>query len=199
MSPYLITGLAAGLLGIAIGAGGAHEFDSNRYGAQLSAEQAAHARDNEQHANDLNLISKAALDAEQRAVDAHTVAEGKIATLDDQLTKEKQVHEAENARNRAAIADGARRLRIAVSNFHPASGNEADTASGTVSVGDGTAGTAELPPAVGVALFSIADDADDDRQKVIYLQGYVCAIRSATDGCPPAALSSIDKGATHEQ
>lgn len=184
MSPYLITGLAAALLGIAIGAGTTHELDANHYGAQLSAERAAHAHDNEQHANDLNAISKAALDAEQRAIDAHTVAEGKIATLDDQLTKEKKAHEAENNRNRDAIADGARRLHVAVSNFHTASGEQAGTVAGASSMGDGASGTAELSRPFGLALFTIVDDADQDaRAKVNYLQGYVCDIRPETDGC----------------
>jgi hypothetical protein len=36
--------------------------------------------DKEQYANDLNAISKATLEAEQRAIDAHQIAEGKIAT-----------------------------------------------------------------------------------------------------------------------
>ncbi|AUT52368.1 lysozyme [Paraburkholderia caribensis] len=174
MSPYLITGVAAGLLGIAIGAGGAYTYESRA----LAIERAAHAHDDEQHANDLNAISKAALDAEQRAIDAHTVAEGMIATLDDQLTKEKEAHEADNARNRAAIADGSRRLRIAVSNFRPAGGGQADSSSGTGSVGDGTSGTAELSPAFGVALFGIVDDGDGDaRAKADYLQRFVCVLQ----------------------
>jgi hypothetical protein len=183
MSPYLITGLAACLLGIAIGAGGTHEFDANHYGAQLAAEKAAHSNDVALRENMLNAISKTALDAEQRAIDAHQIAEGRIATLDDQLTKEKQAHEADNTRNRLAIANGNRRLRIAVSNFHPASGDQAGTAATAGGVGDGASGTAELSRPFGLALFSIADDADADRAKVTYLQGYVCAIRPETDGC----------------
>lgn len=176
MNGYWITGLVSGVLCLVLGAGGAHLLDANHYGAQLSAERAAHA-------NDLNAISKAALDAEQRAIDAHTVAEGKIATIDDQLMKEKKAHENDNARNRLAIADGNRRLRIAVSNFRAAGGEQTGTVASAGRVGDGTSGTAELSPAFGLALFSIADDADVDRAKVIYLQGYVCAIRPETDGC----------------
>jgi prophage endopeptidase len=202
MNGYFITGIAAGLLGIAVGAGGAHEFDANHYGAQLSAEKAAHAADNEQHANDLNAISKTALDAYQDAIHDHTVAEGKIATLDDQLTKEKQAHEADNAKNRADIADGSRRLRIAVSNFQSAAagGDQAGSAASAGGVGDGASGTAELSRPFGLALFTIVDDADNDaRAKVAYLQGYVCDVRPATDGCPPTNVSSTDKGAAHEQ
>ncbi|MBB3259637.1 hypothetical protein F4827_004512 [Paraburkholderia bannensis] len=178
MSPYLITGLASALLGAAISGGVTHELDLNHYGSQLSVEQAAHARDNEQHANDLNLIAKAALDAETRAIDAHTVAEGKIATLDDQLQKEKQAHEEDNARNRAAIADGTRRLRIAVSDFHPAGSGQGGPGAGTSGVGDGASGTADLSPAAGSALFGIVDAADDDaRAKAVYLQHYVCTLQ----------------------
>lgn len=174
MNGYFLTGIAAALLGLAIGAGGGYEFTANHYRAALSTEQTAHARDNEQHANDLNLISKAALDAENRAIDTHTVAEGKIATLDDQLTKEKEAHEADNASNRAAIADGSRRLRIAVSNFHPAGDDKAGVGSAASGVGDGASGTADLPSAWGSALFGIFDDADSDaRAKADYLQQYV--------------------------
>jgi prophage endopeptidase len=170
------------LIALAVGMGGAHVLDANHYGAQINAEKAAHAKDNEQHANDLNAISKAALDAEQRAIDAHTVAEGKIATLDDQLTKEKEAHATDNTKNRIAIADGTRRLRIAVSNFHSTGGKQTGTGAGAGSVGDGSSGWAELSPAFGLALYSIADDADADRAKVTYLQGYVCAIRPDTAG-----------------
>lgn len=178
MSPYLITGLAAALIGAAAGAGVTHELDANHYSVALSTEQAAHARDNAQHANDLNLISKAALDAETRAIDAHTVAEGKIATLDDQLQKEKQAHEVDNARNRAAIADGTRRLRIAVSNFRTAGGDQAGSGTAAGGVGDGASGTADLSPAAGSALFGIVDAADDDaRAKADYLQHYVCILQ----------------------
>lgn len=162
------------LLAAALGAGGAWVVKSNIDGVILAHEKTAHAHDNEQHANDLNLISKAALDAENRAIETHTVAEGKIATMDEQLTKERIAHEADNAKNRAAIADGSRRLRIAVSNFRPASGDQASGGAAAGSVGDGTGGTADLPPAWGSALFGIFDDADNDaRAKADYLQGYV--------------------------
>lgn len=174
MSPYFLTGLVAGLLGIAIGAGGAYTYESR----ELAIEQASHARDNERHSKDIADFSRAALDAAQLAIQAHTVAEGKIAAMDQQLTQEKEAHEADNARNRAAIADGTRRLRIAVSNFRPTSGNEAGTGSSTGGVGDGAGGTAELPRPFGLALFAIVDDADSNaRAKADYLQRYVCILQ----------------------
>ncbi len=168
--PYILAAAIGGAIGYGI--------EHSRLGAQLANERAAHARDNEQHASDLNAISKAALDAEQRAIDTHTIAEGKITTLDQQLTQEKQAHEADNARNRAAIADGTRRLRIAVSNFHSAGDNEADSGTSAGRVGDGASGTAELSRPFGLALFAIADDADNDaRAKADYLQRYVCTLQ----------------------
>jgi hypothetical protein len=180
MSPYLITGLGAALLGIAIGAGGTHALDANHYGAQLANERAAHAQDNEQNANRLKAVSDAALAAEQKAIADGKVAAGRIAALDSQLTQEREAHESDNAKNRAAIADGARRLRIAVTNYTPAAGssNTAGAGTGAGSVGDGASGTAELSPAFGSALFGIVDDADNDaRAKAIYLQGYVCTLQ----------------------
>ncbi|CAE6900947.1 lysis system i-spanin subunit Rz [Paraburkholderia domus] len=166
------------LLAAAIGAGAAWAVKANIDSAILAVEKAGRAHDNEQHANDLNLISKAALDAENRAIETHTVAEGKIATLDDQLTKERNAHEADNAKNRAAIADGSRRLRIAVSNFHPAGSDQTSSGSSAGSVGDGASGTAELSRPFGLALFSIVDDADNDaRAKADYLQHYVCILQ----------------------
>jgi hypothetical protein len=180
MSPYLITGLGAALLGIAIGAGGTHALDSNHYGAQLATERAAHAQDNEQNANRLKAVSDAALAAEQKAIADGKVAAGRIAALDSQLTQEREAHESDNAKNRAAIADGARRLRIAVANYTPDAGssNTAGAGTGAGSVGDGASGTAELSPAFGSALFGIVDDADNDaRAKAAYLQGYVCTLQ----------------------
>lgn len=179
MSPYLITGIAAGFLGIAIGVGGTYALDANHYGAQLDREKAMRARDNEQHANDLNVMSKAALDAEDRAIAAHDRAASEVAAADAQYLKEKEVHEADNARNRNAIADGTRRLRIAVTNFAPVAtgGDKAGGGASAGSLGYGAGGTADLSPAFGVALFGIADDADGDaRAKADYLQHYVCIL-----------------------
>jgi prophage endopeptidase len=177
MNGYFITGIAAVLLGAAIGAGTTHELDANHYGALLSTEQAAHARDNEQHAKALKAVSDAALDAEQNAIQNQKVALGQIFTLDAQITQEKTAHEADNAKNRAAIADGTRRLRIAVTNYTPTPSGSGSTGTGSSpgSVGDGAGGTAELPPAFGSALFTIVDDADNDaRAKVEYLQRFIC-------------------------
>lgn len=193
MNGYWITGLAAALVGAMIGAGGAYTWENRA----LLAEQAAHVRDDAQHANDLNLISKAALDAENRAIDAHNQAASDIAAIGTQLVQEKEAHEADNARNRTLIADGTRRLRIAVSNFHPAGGEQASSGTGTGGVGDDASGTADISPAAGSALFGIVDDADGDaRAKAEYLQRYVCDLqrRGMIEGdCRITDVSSASK------
>jgi len=176
MNGYFITGIAAALLGAALGGGGAYTYENRA----LAIEQAAHARDNEHNANRLKAVSDAALAAEQKAIADGRVAAGRIAALDSQLTQERQAHESDNAKNRAAIADGARRLRIAVTNYAPAAGSSDAAGSGTSagSVGNGAGGTAELSPAFGSALFGIVDDADSDaRAKADYLQHYVCVLQ----------------------
>ncbi|GJH14951.1 lysis protein [Caballeronia novacaledonica] len=175
MSPYLITGIIAGALGIAIGGAALHTVDATR----LATEQAAHARDNEINAQKLQAVSDAAASAARAAMAKQKEAATQIAALDTQLNQEKASHDADNAKNRAAIADGARRLRVAVTSFTPASsGNAADSGTSAGGVGAGAGGTAELSPAFGSALFGIVDDADTDaRAKAEYLQHYVCILQ----------------------
>lgn len=180
MNGYFITGIAAGVLGIALGAGGAYTYENR----ELLAEQAAHAKDNERDASDLNAISKAALDAEQRAIDAHDKAEAAISAADAQITKEKDAHETDNRNYRAALAAGTERVRVAVTNCSAAGGNDATGAPGAASVGNGAAAYADLDRAVAERVFRVAGDDDNEISKVKALQAYVCAIRPKTPGCP---------------
>ncbi|MDR5765058.1 lysis system i-spanin subunit Rz [Caballeronia sp. LZ028] len=175
MSPYLITGIIAGALGIALGGAAVHTVDATK----LATEQTSHARDNEINAQKLQAVSDAAASAARAAIAKQNDASTQIASLDAQLIQEKASHDADNAKNRAAIADGARRLRVAVTAYTPASsGNAADSGASAGSVGNGAGGTAELSPAFGSALFGIVDDADSDaRAKAEYLQHYVCILQ----------------------
>jgi len=175
MSPYLITGIIAGALGIAIGGAAVHTVDATK----LATEQTAHARDNEINAQKLQAVSDAAASAARAAIAKQNDASTQMASLDAQLIQEKASHDADNAKSRAAIADGARRLRVAVTSFTPASGGTAaDSGASAGSVGDGAGGTAELSPAFGSTLFGIVDDADGDaRAKADYLQRYVCILQ----------------------
>jgi len=175
MSPYLITGIIAGAIGIAIGGAALHTVDSTK----LATEQAAHARDNEVNAEKLKAVSDAAAIAARAAIAKQNDAAAQLAQLDDRLNQEKASHESDNAKNRAAVADGARRLRVAVTAYTPASGGNATNSGASASgVGNGAGGTAELSPAFGSALFGIVDDADSDaRAKAEYLQHYVCILQ----------------------
>lgn len=175
MSPYLITGIIAGVVGIGIGGAALHTVDDTK----LAAEQTAHARDNAAYEAKLKAVSDAAAQAASDAIAEQNSAAAQLAALDTQLNEEKASHEADNAKNRAAIADGTRRLRVAVTAFAPASGgNSAGSGASASSVGDGAGGTAELSPAFGSALFGIVDDADSDaRAKAEYLQRYVCVLQ----------------------
>ncbi|MDR5801656.1 lysis system i-spanin subunit Rz [Caballeronia sp. LZ001] len=158
------------VFGVVIGAMGMHAFD----GPQLVFEQAAHARDNEANAQKLSALSDAAAKAASEAIASHNAAAAQIAALDKRFFKEVASHEADNAKSRAAISDGSRRLRIATANAsanHSGAANPSPAAGG---MGDGAGRYAELSPAVGAALFKIADDADGDaRAKAQYLQHYI--------------------------
>ncbi|MDR5771152.1 MULTISPECIES: lysis system i-spanin subunit Rz [unclassified Caballeronia] len=158
---------------MALGGASMHVFD----GSKLAEEQTAHARDNGANAQKLASLLEGAAKAGIAAIVAHNAAAARIAALDDQYHRERTSHDAENAKNRAAVADGTRRLRIAIAN----AGNEhtSDPSAAAGGMGDGTRRYAELSPAVGKDLFGIVDDADSDaRAKAEYLQAYICALQT---------------------
>ncbi|AQH00197.1 hypothetical protein A9R05_05620 [Burkholderia sp. KK1] len=160
---------------MAIGGGAVRTVDATK----LATEQTAHARDNATNAQKLQAVSDAAVSAARAAIAKQNDAAAQLTALDSQLQQEKASHEADNAKNRAAIADGTRRLRVAVTAYAPSGGgNAVDSSTGASGMGDGTGGTAELSPAFGSDLFGIVDDADSDaRAKAEYLQHYVCILQ----------------------
>ncbi|WP_250464111.1 lysis system i-spanin subunit Rz [Caballeronia sp. GAFFF2] len=161
------------VFGVVIGATAMHASDN----AQLVLEQAAHARDNEANAQKLSAVSDVAAKAASESIAAHNAAAAQIAALDKRFSKELASHEDDNAKNRDAVADGTRRLRIAIADAERRS-SAANSSSAAGGVGDGTRRYAELSPAVGTALFGIVDDADNDaRRKAEYLQRYICALQ----------------------
>ncbi|NYH13414.1 lysis system i-spanin subunit Rz [Paraburkholderia bryophila] len=171
--------LIAALLGAALGAKTMHMLGAQ----QLADEKAAHAVDNERHANDMLAVSRAALEGEKRAIDAHKQAEVAIAAADAQITNEKEVHENQNRNYVAALAAGTERLRIAVSNCSAAGRDDVSGTTGTASVGDGAAAYADVDRAVAERVFRVAGDDDNEISKVKVLQAYVCAVRPTTPGC----------------
>lgn len=183
MSPYLAAGIVGACIGVAIGATGLYEFDKYYYGQKLAVEQTAHASDNERHANDLLSMSQAALSGEQRAIDASNLAASAVAAADAATTKEKEAHEADNRTYRAALATGAQRVRVAVTNCSAAGTADVPGTASAASVVDGTPAVADLDPAVAERVFGVAGDDQREIDKVTALQAYVCAVRPKTPGC----------------
>ncbi|WP_437176678.1 lysis system i-spanin subunit Rz [Burkholderia glumae] len=146
-------------------------------------EQAGRAADAQQHAEDLLAISRAALDAERRASDAHDAAASQVAAVDAQMTKERMAHEIDNRNARTALAAGTDRLRVAVRNCSAADAGGMPRATGATGVGDGATTIADLDGATAERAFAVAGDDQREIDKLRTLQAYVCAIRTATPGC----------------
>lgn len=173
--PYLL----ALLIGASAGFGAEHVIA----GRQIAVEQAAHAKDNERAANEMLNVSRAALEGEQRAIDAHNLAALAVATADAATTKEKDAHETDNRNYRDALAAGAKRVRVAVRNCSAIGGNVVAGSPGAAGVVDGAAAVADLDPAVAGRVFGVAGDDQREIDKVKALQAYVCAVRPSTPGC----------------
>lgn len=177
--PKATSYLLAALLGMAAGAGIEHLISAHR----LADEQAARALDAQRHAEALGTISRAALDAEQRAIAAHDAAASAVAAVDQRTTKERNEHEAESRSLRAALAAGTERLRVAVRHCTAAGGDGVPGASSATGVGDGVAAYADVDAAVAERVFGVAGDDQREIDKLTALQGYVCAVRPETPGC----------------
>ncbi len=195
--PYLVAlVLGVGLGGYAVGV---HD------GAKLAKEQAAHEKENAANAQRLAAISAAAAAADAKALADHTAAEGRITTLDDQLTKEKTAHENDSRAFAAQLAAGTQRLRVAVTSCSHSRSDGVPAPASTPGVDDGGPAYADLDPTVASRVFTVAGDDQREIDKLTALQGYVCAIRpdlpacaatparaaaSPADSAPPAAAPS---------
>ncbi|KGC25790.1 lysis system i-spanin subunit Rz [Burkholderia pseudomallei] len=174
-APYLL----AALFGMAAGAGVEHLIGAHR----LADEQAARALDARRHAETLGVISRAALDAEQRAIAAHDAAASAVAAVDQRTTKERNEHEAESRSLRAALAAGTERLRVAVRHCTAAGGDGLPGASSAAGVGDGAAAYADVDAAVAERVFGVAGDDQREIDKLRTLQRWTCVIRPQTPEC----------------
>jgi hypothetical protein len=168
LSPYLITGLAAALLGIAVGAGTTHELDANHYGAQLATEKAAHAAD----------IARVNAEAAQQlatALSKQQAAEGRVATVEQQFNTEVSNHAKDNLAYQSRLASGAERLRVRVTGCVPgAAAGKSTTAAGSA---DGTDSYADLDPTVATGVVQVAADDQREIDKLKALQAYVAALQ----------------------
>ncbi|WP_161793947.1 lysis system i-spanin subunit Rz [Pseudomonas sp. 11/12A] len=143
-------------------AGATWKVQDWRYGKQLAEQSGAHQAD-------LTAIGNAAAEQIRTALEKQQVAEKTRDDIDAKATKEKTHDLAENETLRRAIADGARRLRIAGS-CSANSGNVPVTAS-TSSLGNG--GAIELDPAAGRTVFDIRTGIIADQAALRVLQAYV--------------------------
>ena len=163
MSPATLKVALAGALLLLLGtAGGVWKVQDWRYGKKLAEQSGAHQAD-------LTAISNAAAEQVRTALEKQQVAEKIRDDIDAKATKEKTHDLAENETLRRAVADGARRLRIAGS-CRADSGNVPGTARAT---GLGDAATVELAPAAGRAVFDIRAGIIADQAALKVLQAYV--------------------------
>ncbi|UHC82249.1 lysis protein [Pseudomonas sp. NIBR-H-19] len=163
MTAYMKAG--AILLLVAIACFSTWKVDAWRYGKQLAEQSAAYQAD-------LTAISNAAADQVRTALDKQQAAEKARDDLDAKATQEKTHDLAENETLRRAVADGARRLRIAA-NCRAGGGDVSGTAS-TTSLGNG--GTIELAPAAGRTVFDIRAGIIADQAALKALQAYVMSV-----------------------
>ncbi|WP_338910708.1 lysis system i-spanin subunit Rz [Mycetohabitans rhizoxinica] len=164
---------------VAVLSGAAVNFYCRAQLAQVHAEVLAVR---ERHTLDLKAISDAALAAERKAAENSQAAAKKIEALDVQLTKERQAHEADSRRYRAALAAGTERLRVAVANCSAGRDN-VSSATRTASVGDGATAYADLDAATAQRVFAVAAADQREIDKLRALQRYICAVRPETAEC----------------
>lgn len=138
------------------------KVDAWRYAKQLAEQSSLHQAE-------LTSISNAAADQVRTALEKQQVAEKTRDDLDAKATQEKTHDLAENETLRRAVADGARRLRIAGS--CSAGGGDVSGTASTASLGNG--GTVELAPAAGRAIFDIRAGIIADQAALKTLQTYV--------------------------
>lgn len=148
----------------------------------LAAEKLAHQRDVANYETQLAKLSAAAVAADEQAMAAHRLAEGKIATLDAQLTQERDAHEADSRKYVSDLAAGTRRLRVAVANCSTGR-DDVPAAASAPSVDNGAATYADLDPATASRVFAVADVDQRQIDKLKALQAWACAVRPDLPAC----------------
>lgn len=163
MSPYLIVGLVAALLGAAISGGATHKID----GTALAREQASHQAD-------LAKINAASAKALSDALAKQQVAEGKVSDIETQYNTEVSNHAKDSLDYRAQLASGAQRMRVHVTGCSVAPASQSTTAAGSA---DDAATFADLDPTVASGVVQVAADDQAEIDKLAALQAYVKALQ----------------------
>jgi prophage endopeptidase len=171
MNGYFITGIGAGLLGIAIGFGGTHVYD----GRVLAIEQAAHAKDNAAHATEIAQINADSAKSLAAALANQQAAEGKVASIETQFNQEVSAHATDSLNYRAQLIAGTQRVRVRVASCGPvAPAGESAATAGSV---DGTAAWGYLDNETAASIFKVAADDQVEIDKLSALQAYVKALQ----------------------
>jgi prophage endopeptidase len=138
--------------------------EHDRAQAILQAEKARSAQE-------LSALSNAANVAQAAIVKRLEATQQEVAAIDQQRTKEKSDALAENARLASDVAAGRRRLRIAIARpATPAGGSDVPKDTAAASVGD--AGTVELSPEAGLAVYDLRQSIIGDQSALRALQDY---------------------------
>jgi hypothetical protein len=163
MSPFLITGIAAGAVGLAVGFGAAHTID----GRTLAREQAAH----QQMVAQINAESAKALSA---ALANQQAAEGKVAAVEQEFQNEVSQHAKDSLDYRARLSAGTDRVRVRIASCSPAAPGE--SAAPAVST-DGPASYGDIYGPTASSIFKVAADDQAEIDKLAALQAYVRALQ----------------------
>jgi hypothetical protein len=163
VSPFLITGLAAGAVGAALGFGTAHTID----GRTLAREQAAHQALIAQ----INAESTKALSA---ALANQQAAEGKVAAVEHEFNQEVTKHAEDSLNYRARLSAGTDRVRVRIASCSATAPGESAPATSST---DGAATFGYLAPTVASGLVTVAADDQAEIDKLAALQAYVRAMQ----------------------
>lgn len=168
MNGYFLTGIVAGLVGIALGGAGIHyTVDA----VELSHEQTAHANDNKKHADEIAQINAKSAKDFADALAKQQAAEGQVASIETQFNQEVAAHASDSLNYRAQLVAGTQRLRVRVASCGPVSptGQSAASAGGT----DGAATFADLYGPTASGVFKVAADDQHEIDKLVGLQDYI--------------------------
>lgn len=163
MSPFLITGLAAGAVGLALGFGTAHTIDGRTLAREQAAHQAMVAQINAESAKALSVAL-----AKQQA------AESDISAIQKKFDDEVSQHAKDALDYRAQLASGAQRMRVHVTSCAAADSGQSASATGSP---NGAAAFGYLAPTVASGLVTVAADDQAEIDKLIGLQAYVRALQ----------------------
>ncbi|AQY69488.1 lysis system i-spanin subunit Rz [Pseudomonas veronii] len=161
--------LAAILLAIAIGFGGAWQVQDWRMGKQLAAQEVLHK-------DDLTAISNAAAAQARTQQDKRLATEQKLATQDQQHTKELSDAQRTQAALRDRLATAGVRLSVLIDAAGSASACNVPAAAGAVGMVHG-ASRAQLDPAHAQRIIAITGDGDNALIALRACQAYVRALR----------------------